>query len=42
MDVKRKLEGIELNALENGLLERYMQDQDTCAKNVLGLLRKLE
>ena len=25
-DVKRKLEGIELNALEQGLLERYLQD----------------
>ena len=40
-DVKKKLEGIELNALEQGLLERYLQDQDTCAKNVCGLLKKL-
>ena len=31
-----------MNALELGLLERYLQDQDTCAKNVCGLLRKLE
>ena len=40
-DVKSKLEGIELNALEQGLLERYLQDQDTCAKNVCGLLKKI-
>lgn len=37
-----KLDGIEMNVLEKGLLDRYLQDQETCAKNVLGLLRKLE
>ena len=31
-----------MNVLEKGLLERYLQDQETCAKNVLGLLKKLE
>ena len=41
-DIKMKLDGIEMNVLEKGLLDRYLQDQETCAKNVLGLLRKLE
>jgi len=41
-DVKRKLEGVDLNVLELGLLERYLSDQKTCAVNVVGLLKKLE
>ena len=31
-----------LNPLEKGLLEKYLKNEDSCSKNVLGLLRKLE
>lgn len=31
-----------MNALESGLLDRYIQDPATCQKNVLSLCQKLE
>ena len=41
-DVRARLQDVELNILEQGLLDKFLQDPSTCAKNVLGLLRKLE
>ena len=41
-DVIRRLDGVDLNILEQGLLNRYIQDEATCAANVVSLLRKLE
>ena len=42
LDVRKRLEGVELNALEEGLLDRFISDEATCATNVVNLLRKLE
>ena len=41
-DVRARLQDVELNILEQALLDKFLQDPSTCAKNVLGLLRKLE
>ena len=41
-DIKDRLEGVDMNALESGLLDRYIQDPATCQKNVLSLCQKLE
>jgi hypothetical protein len=30
-DIRSRLEDVELNALEEGLLQRYLQNQETCA-----------
>lgn len=35
------LSAIDLNALEIGLIERYMKDPETVEKNMTGLLKKI-
>lgn len=39
--VKEMLSAIDLNALEIGLIERYMKDPETVEKNMTGLLKKI-
>ena len=41
-DVKGRLENVEMNPLEVGLLERYLQDPAANKDNIITLLHKLE
>lgn len=41
-DVMHRLQGVELNVLEEGLLKQFIKNRATCRENVLGLLYKLE
>ena len=40
-DIRKRLEGIDLNPLESGLLEHYLRDKETFVPNIHSLLVKL-
>ena len=41
-DMMKRLDGVDLNVLEQGLLKNYLKDRKNCCANVLNLLEKLE